>query len=101
MVRPVIPYAVPLLSGGDEGVGITLGPGREELWIIGYAAAGSDGSMNAGGFTSKRWQGTPWRLDEDERWRFGYEIVREGRRIVTFSIVVYPDNGVLRCVLEG
>jgi hypothetical protein len=100
-MQPVIPYAVPLLSGGDEVVGITLGPGREELWVLGATGTGSDGSMNVGGVSNKRWRGLPWRFDEDERCRFGYEIVSDGRPPVPFSIVVYPDNGVLRCRLEG
>jgi hypothetical protein len=100
-MRPAIPYVVPLLAGGDEGVGITLPPGQEELWVLGYTATAIDGSMNAGGFSNKRWQGTPWRLDEDERWRFSYQIVYEGRPAVAFSIVLYPDAGVVRCLMEG
>jgi hypothetical protein len=47
---PVIPYAVPMLSDGDTSIGITLAPGREELWVLGYTSTGSDGNLNAGGF---------------------------------------------------
>jgi hypothetical protein len=100
---PVIPYAVPLLSGGNETVGITLPPGREELWVIGYTATGGDGTMNAGGFAvhDQRWRGLPWQVDEDERWRFVYQIVCNENPAIEFSIVLYADNGILRCVLEG
>jgi hypothetical protein len=99
--HPVTPYVVPPLSGGDGSVGVAVAPGRQELWPIGYTAPGSDGSMNAGGFAGQRWMGTPWRIDPDERLRFGYEIIPEGHPIVRFSIVLYPDSGVLRCQLEG
>lgn len=101
--QPVIPYAVPLQSGGDPRVGLTIGPGQEEAWIIGYTGTGSDGNMNAGGFAvpDQRWRGLPWRFDPDERWRLYYQIVCDDRPDVDFSIVVTAADGQLRCDLQG
>ena len=100
---PVIPYAVPLLSGGNENVGISLPPGREEMWVLGYSATGSDGSMNAGKFSDydQKWRGLPWRLEPDERWRLVYHIVADGRADVEFSIVIAAEGGRIRCDLDG
>jgi hypothetical protein len=92
-----------MLSGGDQNVGIALAPGREELWVLGYTSTGSDGTMNAGQFADidQRWRGLHWTLDPDERWRFAYEVVSEGRPDVQFSIIVFADEGAIRCDLEG
>jgi len=100
---PVIPYVVPLLTGGNESVGTTLQAGTEELWKLGYTATGSTGIMNAGGFAveDQKWRGTPWAVDSDERWRLFYRVVARDRPDVDFSIVVYADGGHLRCQLEG
>jgi hypothetical protein len=102
-MTPVIPYTVPLVTGGDATVGLTLHPGREELWLIGYTSTGSDETMYAGGFAvaDQRWRGLPWQVGPDERWRFSYQIVCDAHPAVSFSIVVYADNGTLRCTLEG
>lgn len=69
-MQPAIPYPVPLLSGGDGVIGVTLAPGREELWVLGYTATDGDGTMNAGGFAvrDQKWRGLPWQFDQDERW---------------------------------
>lgn len=101
--QPVIPYTVPLQSGGDPSVGHTIGSRQEELWIIGYTATGSDGNMNAGEFAvpDQRWRGLPWRFDPDERWRLFYQIACDGRPDVEFTIVVTAADGQLRCDLEG
>jgi len=99
--EPVIPYTVPMLQRGDPSVGRTIEPGQEELWVIGYTAVGSDRIMSAGGFTSQRWQGTPWQFDSDERWRLSYRIVCDGRPDVPFSIVVTAEDGQLRLHMEG
>ena len=75
--EPIFPYGLPMASDGDKSIGITLPPGREELWILGYTSTGSDGSLNAGRFVSPegRWLGLPWQLDADERCRLCYEVV--------------------------
>lgn len=59
--EPVIPYLVPMLPGRDSSIGMTLTPGTEELWVIGYTATGSDGSLQAGRFAppNQRWHGLP------------------------------------------
>jgi hypothetical protein len=100
---PVIPYALPMLSGGNENIGLTLPPGREELWIAGFTSTGSDGSMNARHFAvpHQGWRGLPWRFDTDERWRLSYRVVSEGRQDVQFSVVIIADHGELRLQLEG
>lgn len=99
---PVTPSAVPLLTGGDAAIGITLPPGREELWVVGYTATGTDGTLRAGGFAvdDQRWRGLPWELDRDERLRFVYRVDCDGRAPVKFSLVLYADDGVLRLVLQ-
>jgi hypothetical protein len=33
--EPFFPYALPMASGGDKSIGISLPPGREELWLLG------------------------------------------------------------------
>ena len=101
--RPVIPYVVPLLSGGDAYAGLAIRPGQEELWGIGYTGTGSDGNMNAGGFAvpDQRWRGLPWRFDPDERWRLFYRIECDGMADVRFSVVVSAENGQIRCDLLG
>jgi hypothetical protein len=101
--EPVIPSIVPLQSRGDPSIGLTIGPGQEERWIIGYTGTGSDGKMNAGGFAApdQRWRGLPWRFDPDERWRLSYQAVCDGRPDVEFSIVVTAEDGHIRCDLEG
>jgi hypothetical protein len=103
LYEPVIPYTVPPESGGDPSAGLTLGLGQEELWVIGYTGTGGDGIPAAGGFAPRehRWYGLPWHADPDERWRLSYEIVCDGRPDVEFSIVVSPQDGHLRCDLEG
>jgi hypothetical protein len=100
---PVIPYAVPLLAGGNENVGIAIPPGREEMWRLGYTATGGDGAMNAGQFADydQRWRGLPWRLEPDEHWRLVYHIVADGRPDVEFSIVIADEGGRIRCDLDG
>jgi hypothetical protein len=92
-----------MLSGGNENVGIEVLPGREELWVLGFTATGSDGSLNAGQFADvdQRWRGLYWTADPDERWRLSYRVVADGRSDVPFSVVVFADKGRLRCVLEG
>jgi hypothetical protein len=64
---PVTPYAVPMLSRGEESVGVSLAPGRGELWILGYTGTGSDAHMNAGGWAvrDQHWRGMPWTADAD------------------------------------
>ena len=91
--EPVIPYAVPLFPNGDPLVGHTIGPGQEELWIIGYTGTGSDGIMRAGGFSDQRWWGLPWEFDPDERWRLSYRVECDGVLDVKFSIVVTAEDG--------
>jgi hypothetical protein len=100
---PVIPFAVPMVNGGDEHIGLTLPPGREELWRIGYAGSGSDGTISVGQIAAAdlRWRGLTWRFDPDERWRLVYQIVSDNRPQVDFSLIVTADDGVLRCQLEG
>jgi len=100
---PVVPYAVPMLQGGDEHIGISILPGREELWRVGYSGTGSDGVMSAAGFAvyDQRWRGLVWQFDPDERWRFTYRIAFDGGPDVEFSLVVTADNGHIRCDLEG
>jgi hypothetical protein len=100
---PFIPYALPMQSGGDETIGIALPPGQEELWIAGFTATGSDGSLTAGRFAipNQRWEGTPWRFDHDERWRLSYRIVSEGRRDVAFSVVITANQDHLELRLEA
>jgi hypothetical protein len=59
--------------------------------------------MNAGGFAvrDQRWRGLPWEFDQDERWRFVYQIVQDESLSVAFSMVLYAHSGTLRCALEG
>jgi hypothetical protein len=99
---PVIPYAVPMLSDGDTSIGITLAPGREELWVLGYTSTGSDGNLNAGGFAppDQRWRGLPWQLDADQRCRLCYEVVCDDHEPVQTSILLFADDGNLHCRLE-
>jgi hypothetical protein len=100
--RPAIPYTVPPQSGGDPSAGLTIGPGQEEYWIIGYTSAGG-GNMYAGGFavSDQYWRGLPWQVDPDERWRLSYEIVCDGMPDVKFSIVVAAEDGQIKLHLEG
>jgi hypothetical protein len=100
---PVIPFAVPMVNGGDEHIGITLPPGREELWRIGYAGTGSDGTISVGqiAVADLRWRGLTWRFDPDERWRLVYQIVSDNRPHAEFSVILTADNGTLHCSMEG
>jgi hypothetical protein len=100
---PVIPSTLPMASGGDPSIGISLGPGREEQWILGYSATGSDGKMYAGGIAvpDQRWRGAPWEFQPDERWRLIYRIVAEGNPDVEFSIVLTAEHGAIHYELEG
>jgi hypothetical protein len=99
-MKPIIPYSVPMLRGGDSTIGDTVAPGTEELWVIGYTSTRTDQPMGAGGFAD-RTQGLIWTIDTDERFRLTYRILYEGQPPARFSLVLYPDNGVLRCALEG
>ena len=101
--EPVIPYLVPLLSRGDSSIGITLAPGTEELWVIGYTATGSDGTLQAGRFVppDQMWRGLPWELDYDERLRFRYEIVYDGHAPIQFTVLLFAEGDTLHCKLEG
>jgi hypothetical protein len=100
---PVIPFAVPMVNGGDEHIGVTLPSGRQELWRIGYAGTGTDGTISVGqiAVADLRWRGLTWRFDPDERWRLIYQIVSDNRPHVEFSVIMTADNGVLHCSLEG
>jgi hypothetical protein len=75
---------------------------REELWILGYTGTG-DAHMYAGGWAVRyqRWRGMPWTADTDERWRFSYRVTSEDGPAVYFSMLVYPEDGNLRCELQG
>jgi hypothetical protein len=100
---PSIPSAVPMLNGGDATIGISLPPGRQELWMIISTGTGSDGIMSAGVFAPgyRPWYGTPWQFEQDDRWRFTYRIVADNLPNATFSVVMTAVDGHIRCDLEG
>lgn len=100
---PFIPYLVPPQSGGDAAAGLKVAPGTEELWLLGYTSQASEGRMFAGGFAvpDQHWRGLPWQVDSDERWRLTYRINSEVGHPVEISLVLYVDNGALRCELQG
>jgi hypothetical protein len=101
--QPVIPYLVPMLSGGDSSIGITLAPKTEELWVIGCTATASDGTLNAGRFAppDQRCRGLPWELDHDERLRLRYEIVYDSLAPIPFGVLLFAEGDTLHCKLEG
>lgn len=101
---PETPAAMSMLSGGDEGIGISLPPGEQEYWVIGSTATGSDDTLSAGpyGYRDPRWQGTPWKYDPAYPWRFTYQIVADGVPAARFSVVMMATDGRIRCQLvEG
>jgi hypothetical protein len=92
-----------MASDGDKSIGITLPPGREELWILGTTStSSSDRIMHAGHFVSRdgKWRGQPWQFDADERCRLCYEVVCDDHEPVQFSILLFADDGNLHCRLE-
>jgi hypothetical protein len=99
---PDTPYAVPMLKGGDERIGISLPPGEQEYWVIGSTATGSDGTMSAGPFTTRdpRWRGTPWQYDPTYPWRLRYRIVTDDAPAAGFSVVMMAVDGRIRCQIE-
>ena len=76
---PVFPQRVPMLTGGDPNIGISIPAGQLELWVIVSTATDSDGVMTAGVFGREhgKFQGTPWRFEPDDRWRLNYRIVAD------------------------
>ena len=100
---PVIPYVLSPFAGGNEMVGITIGPDQQEYWKVGYTSARLNGFLHAGGFAplNRQWRGTPWVIDSDERIRFSYRIICEAGPPVEFSLVLYAVGDRLRLKLEG
>jgi hypothetical protein len=100
---PVIPQAVPMKVGGDPGIGISLHPGQEELWVIGTTATDDNGAMTVGFFGPGRsgWRGTPWYFEPHDRWRLTYRIVADNVPGEIFSVVMNAVDGWIRCDLEG
>lgn len=102
---PVTPQAVPVLTGGDPAIGISLPSRREELWVIATTATEPEsGTMTAGVFSPRwrpTWHGTPWYFERDDRWRFSYRIVADNLPAATFSVVMTAVKGRLRCELQG
>lgn len=90
-------------AGGDPAIGVPVPPGQEELWIIATTATGEDGLMTVGVFGPNRygWRGTPWQFELHDRWRFTYRIVADNVPGKTFSVVMTPADGGIRCDLEG
>lgn len=102
---PSFPEYVPLLTGGDAAAGITLEPGREEMWKLGETdnePNNPDIGMTAIGFVGDRrfnwWQFNPTHEGE---WRLRYRIEHHGYPPIPFSIVICPEGNELQCHLEG
>jgi hypothetical protein len=100
---PEIPRAVPMLGGGEATIGISLPPGRQELWVIGSTGTGGDGVMRVGVFSPDvwPWRGLPWQFEPNDRWRFTYRIVADNLPDAIFSVVMTAVDGHIRCDLEG
>lgn len=121
-------HAVPMRIGGDPRIGITLRPGQEEFWRIGYSGSVSDGSMTVTfadpeeTFTGPSWKFDPirrWQMasqtvgpdqatanpalafEHDEHWRLEYEIVADNATPAQVGVVVTAVDGHIKCQLEG
>ncbi len=97
---PVVPQPVPMLAGGDPGIGVPLAAGQEELWVILTTATNDQQEMMVGQFAPLAtfapgpgmWQGTPWNVGPTDRFRFSYRIVSENLPPVPFSVVVTASD---------
>jgi hypothetical protein len=119
-------HPVPMRIGGDPRVGITLRPGQEEFWRIGYSGSASDRSMMVT-FThpEEAFTGPPWKFDPirrwqiasdtvgvaqatansvlafepEEHWRLEYEIVADNATPTQVGVVVTAVHGRIKCRL--
>lgn len=103
---PAIPSAVPRVAGGDPAIGISLPPGREEVWTAVSTATAPDGTMNAvefgpgHGSSRGNWHGLLWDLESGGPWRLSYRIVTDNLPAGTFSLVIAAEDGKIECALE-
>jgi hypothetical protein len=98
-VKPRLPYSVPPASGGNSAIGVVIGPGQEESWLIGDAAIYGDGQIVLWSFYGEMKTGG-WPLSPNEHWRLSYRIDSEGIPNKQFSIVLGVEDGNLVVRLE-
>jgi hypothetical protein len=104
--QPAIPSAVPRVTGGDPAIGVSLPPGREEVWVAVTTGTASDGTMSgvefgpAQGSSRGNWHGLLWELESGGQWRLTYRIVTDNLPACTFSLVITAEDGKIECRLE-
>jgi hypothetical protein len=91
---PAFPYSVPPAGGGNAGPGVTIRPGQEQSWFLGYSGTGGDDKMNVMEFNVTNGARLSWQLEPDESWRFSYRVASDGiADEMEFSIVVTSEDG--------